>query len=209
MAFFQTPGGAVEANRFNPQINPQLQGLLSQTLGQLKTNSQGGFAPIEQQARRQFQTQTIPGLAERFTSLGDSAQRSSAFQGALGNAASGLESNLAALKGQHGMQQNQQLMQLLSMLLPTQEQVYKPEEPGFLGSFAPALGSIAGSALTGFGLGGPIGAGLGAGTSLLSSLLSLLSGNKNAQQPPNLPAAPSWTKQSQMPLPDLFHLGVY
>lgn len=78
-------------------------------LGQL--NQPFGQSPIAQQARQQFQTQTIPTIAERFSSLG--AQNSSAFQNALGQAGVGLESNLASLG-----QQNQN--QLLHLLLGTE-----------------------------------------------------------------------------------------
>ena len=62
------------------------------------------FGNIENRARSQFATQTIPGLAERFTSMGG-GQRSSAFQGALGQAGADLESQLAAQRAGFGLQQ--------------------------------------------------------------------------------------------------------
>src|SRR5271154_2626387 len=69
-----------------PRLAPnQLQGqnqALQMALSGLQ-NPTAGFEPIAQKARTQFNTQTVPGLAERFTSLGG-GQRSSAFQGALG-----------------------------------------------------------------------------------------------------------------------------
>ena len=55
------------------------------------------FEPLRQQAMTQFNTQTVPSLAERFTSLGG-GQRSSAFQGALGQAGAGLQENLAGMQ---------------------------------------------------------------------------------------------------------------
>lgn len=64
------------------------------------------FGPIEERARRQFQTQTIPTLAERFTALG--GQRGSGFQGVLGRAASDLESQLAGLRSQFSERARQQ-----------------------------------------------------------------------------------------------------
>lgn len=120
-----------------PLYNPQQTNVMSQLLGmaQGQLRQQGGptgggpggpnnwqqyfdFAPIEQQARTQFNTQTVPSLAERFTSMGgEGGQRSSAFQGALGRAGAGLEEGLAALKAQYALPQaqlaqNQQGMQL-------------------------------------------------------------------------------------------------
>ena len=48
--------------------------------------------------RREFFESTIPGIAERFTSLG--AQRSSGFQQALARSAEGLSERLANVRGQ-------------------------------------------------------------------------------------------------------------
>ncbi len=79
--------------------------------------NQFNFQPLAQQARTQFQTNTIPGLAERFTSLGQGAQRSSAFQGALGQAGGELEQGLAALQSQYGLKQQGLQQQLLGNLL--------------------------------------------------------------------------------------------
>jgi hypothetical protein len=63
------------------------------------------FAPIEQQARTGFAQQTMPSIAERFSSLGSGgSQRSSAFPQALSQAGQGLEEQLAALRAQYGFQ---------------------------------------------------------------------------------------------------------
>ena len=102
--------------------NQALGNRISGSLGNLslpgQQNSQYSFAPIAQQAQRNFQTQTVPGLAERFTSLGGGQLGSPAFASALGQAGAGLQSDLAAQQQQFGMQQegmqNQNLMQLLS-----------------------------------------------------------------------------------------------
>ena len=104
---------------FNPQQNAGLDQLLSQGLGNMN------FQPIEQQARSNFATQTVPGLAERFTSMGG-GQHSSAFQGALGQAGSGLEEALASLRSQYGMQQTQMGMQHRF------ENTYMQGQPGVL-----------------------------------------------------------------------------
>lgn len=103
-------------NNLLNQLAQLAQGQLNRAGGALGTG-QGGqnnwqqyfnFAPIEQQARTQFNTQTIPSLAERFTAMGgEGGQRSSAFQGALGRAGSDLEQGLAALKAQYALPQAQ------------------------------------------------------------------------------------------------------
>lgn len=119
-------------------------------------------SPIAQQARNQYQTQIIPGLAERFTNLGG-GQRSSAFQSALGQAGVGLESNLAAL----GQQNQNQLLQLLldTALQPQFENLIQPRKAGlFESAGAPLLGGL-GQLLPLF---------LGSGGSNLLNILSLL-----------------------------------
>lgn len=104
-------------------------------------NPYEGFQPIENRAREQFQTSTIPSLAERFTSLGNS-QRSSAFQGALGQAGAGLESNLAALRSQYGLANRQESRGLLGQALGQNFENYQTApRVGFLES---ALGNLSG-----------------------------------------------------------------
>lgn len=78
--------------------------LLSQTAPQ-KFN----FAPIEQKAREDFQTKTVPSLAERFVGLG-SGTHGSAFRGALGSQGAELDTNLAALGAEYGLR-GQELQQ--------------------------------------------------------------------------------------------------
>lgn len=146
------------------RFTPGQQQLQNQSIQQALSLLQGGksslFAPLAQQARTQFQTQTLPSLAERFTSMGDS-QRSSAFQGALGQAGAGLEQGLAGLESGH----NLQLLQLLLGLgmHPSFETTYTPNQPGLLHGLAPSIGSY---------IGGP---GI---ASLLASL-----GSQSQQQP--------------------------
>ncbi len=145
-------------------LNPQQQGLQNQGIQQLmQLLGQGGgqpgsFEPIAQRARTQFQTQTVPGLAERFTALG--GQNSSAFQGALGSAASGLEEGLAAQGSQYGLQQNAQLQGLMQLLLglssrPSFENLVFQGQPGAFHGLAQGFGE----GLGGFAGGGAAGAG--------------------------------------------------
>ena len=123
-------------NQQASRLSPQQQALQNSQLGNLQkrlsNNKQFDFAPIEAQARRGFTTQTIPGLAERFTSAGgNSRQGSSAFQEALGNAGAGLESDLAAQKQRYNLEQQKIQQQELSTLLsPSQENFYNKAEGG-------------------------------------------------------------------------------
>ena len=98
-----------------------------------------GFGPQEERARQQFQQQTVPSLAERFTGIG--GQRSSAFGQQLGGAAADLESQLAGMRGQHelGQQQAQmqhqgleqsRLSQLMNMLQGQQETGLRQQQLG-------------------------------------------------------------------------------
>lgn len=61
------------------------------------------WGPQADLARRNFQTRTVPSLAERFTA-GGAQDRSTAFEGALGEHANDLETNLVALAAQYGVQ---------------------------------------------------------------------------------------------------------
>jgi hypothetical protein len=148
-----TPAQTKQFQRFTPQ-QQGVQNQAIQNLMQLLQNPQIGkgfdFAPIAQQARTQFNTQTIPSLAERFTAMGG-GQRSSAFQSALGRAGAGLEENLAALQSKYGLAQQGQQTQLLQLLMslgmqPSYENAYFPSQPGLLQGIAPALGNLGGLA---------------------------------------------------------------
>jgi hypothetical protein len=85
-------------------LTPEQQEAQFEQLQQGRQNA--NFDAQEQAARRSFATNTIPGIAERFTAFGNN-QRSSAFQSALGSAGSDLESQLANLRSQYGQQQLQ------------------------------------------------------------------------------------------------------
>ena len=119
-----------------PTMTPQQQQIQNQILqllmGQL---GGGGFlqgllggetGAFEAPARRQFEEQTIPSIAERFSALG--AQGSSAFGQTLGQAGAGLEEALSAQRGQMGLQG-------LGALLGAGFQpsfAYQQRQPGFL-----------------------------------------------------------------------------
>ncbi|HWY34844.1 MAG TPA: hypothetical protein VNX68_09365 [Nitrosopumilaceae archaeon] len=131
---FGTPERTQQFQRFTPQQqgfqNQSTMG--AQNLLNRLLSPQGGFSPIAQEARNQFQTETVPGLAERFTAFrgGQGGQRSSAFQGALGSAGAGLERGLAADSSRF----NQNLLSMLSGISQQSsfENLFRPREAGFL-----------------------------------------------------------------------------
>lgn len=137
--------------RSDQQIGAQNQALQQAMQG--LQNPYEGFQPIANQARQQFNSQTVPSIAERFTNLGgQGGQRSSAFQGSLGQAGAGLETDLAALQSQYGLQNRSQFLQQLQVgLEPNFENVFGPGSSG-LGKLSQALGGLgdAGSGLGGY-----------------------------------------------------------
>jgi len=153
-----SPGQQMQFNRFTPQQ----QNLQNQSIAQILSLLQGvsggnqsNFAPIAQQARTQFQTQTLPLLAERFTSLG-SNKRSSGLEGLALQGAQGLEEGLAALQSKHNLAAGGLNNQLLGLLLslatqPSFESAYKPANYGLLGGIANGLGSALGNVGSTFG----------------------------------------------------------
>lgn len=126
--------------KYSPNVMQGLESIFEQGLSGLQ-NPQAGFEPIANQARNRFATQTVPGLAERFTAMGG-GQRSSAFQSSVGQAGSDLERNLAALGSQYGMQNRQGLLDQLKLgLTPSFETIHRPRQGGFLqGLIPPGLG---------------------------------------------------------------------
>lgn len=112
------PAGALAGGALGQGLSDYFRGpsqydtALQQLMGQYQQPYQFNpvdFGPIAQEQTRQFQQQTVPGLAERFTSAG--GQRSSAFRQQLGQAGSDLASRLAALQAEHNVGQQQAGMQ--------------------------------------------------------------------------------------------------
>ena len=95
--------GGLRGQQSNIQQSPLFQ-QGSNFLQSLLSGSPEATAAFEAPAMRQFNEQIVPGLAERFSGLGAGAQSSSAFSQALGSAGAGLSENLAALRGQLGLQ---------------------------------------------------------------------------------------------------------
>ncbi len=124
-------GGVQQAKVVNPQQENILQYLLQQGQQGLQ-NPSAGFGPIAQQARNQFNQQTVPSLAERFSSMGNNSLSSPAFASQLGQAGAGLEEALAALQSQYGMKNQQHALSLLALgLSPSFQNFYQGSQPGF------------------------------------------------------------------------------
>ena len=144
MSFWQdTPGQFQKSpNLWEQWQQPYFQQAAQQGMAGMQDPTKG-FEPIAKQARTQFDTQTIPGIAERFTAMGG-GQRSSAFEGALGQAGAGFNENLAAMKSQYGMQNMGQMMQMLQMGLSpqTQTQYSKGTPAGIMQLLAPFMQGI-------------------------------------------------------------------
>lgn len=170
--FLGAPNRLQQIGRFTPEQTGALNQLLGMGLQGLQ-NPYEGFAPIAQQARSQFQQQTVPSLAERFSSLGNNATSSPAFASQLGQAGAGLEEGLAALQSQYGMANRGQLMQLLQLGLQPQYEYFPLQaEPGLLQSILPALGRLGAHTGAAYLTGGA-----SAVPSAVSEVLRLLSGS--------------------------------
>lgn len=128
------PGKMKQVQNLTPQQQQILPFLLQMGKNQVQ-NPYQGFQPIAQQARSQFQQNTIPSLAERFTSMGgygSSALSSPAFASQLGSAGAGLEEALAALQAQYGMQNQRSGLSTLALgMSPAFENYYQGSQPGF------------------------------------------------------------------------------
>ncbi len=142
-SFFKSaPSQWSQQNLYDPQQLGAIQQIIEMALSGLQNPSQG-FEPFAQSARKNFQENTLPGIFERFTSLGKGAQSTGAFQGMLARGASDLESGLAQGASQFGQKQQGLLQNLLAMgLRPTFENVYQPRQAsGFESLLSPLIGA--------------------------------------------------------------------
>ena len=151
-----TSGGYKQIGTQNSQ-QEQLMSQLMQGMGgaqgagmdwlqQMLSGDQSAFDAYEAPYKRQFEQETVPGLAERFAGMGSGgSQSSSAFNQTMGQAGSELSENLAALRG--GLQQNA-MSQLQGMMgqayKPTFENVYQQPTMGILPGMASSFASGAG-----------------------------------------------------------------
>jgi len=134
-----------QIQRFTEPQQAALSQLLSQGMRDVDP------ALLEKKYRGQFERETVPGLAERFTAMGG-GQRSSAFEESLRRGGLDLAEQLAGLRAQTGMQK------LGLGLQPQFDTVMTPGSPGLLqGLMGGVTGVLAG------GLGSRLGGMLGLG----------------------------------------------
>ena len=124
---------------YTPQQTSAMNQAVSIALEGLRNPSQG-FEPIAEDEIRRYYSETVPALADRFTAMGEGAQRSSAFANALSGSGADLASNLAAQKAKYTLMREGLLQSLLGMGLTQQNSpLYMPGSPGVLRSAVPGL----------------------------------------------------------------------
>lgn len=168
-------------------------------LSQLQGNLYPGTAARENMLKKDLYESVIPKLAERFTGLSPSAQRSSGFAQLVGSQAGDLGERIAALRESNQLANNQQVMSLLNMLgnlgqTPTHQNIInktwgtqlKESLPGLLGQ----AGNLAAKYFTG-GLSPDIGMQTSPGTQTLGSQPSRYSQALGALQESGIPMFPS------------------
>lgn len=106
---------------------------------------------MEAPLQRQFQEETIPGLATQFAGMGSGGLSSSSFRNAGIRAGTDLSERLGAIRAGLRQQGAAGLSGLAAQgLQPVQEKVIRPQTMGLLGGFAEAAGKGAGMGM-GFG----------------------------------------------------------
>ena len=131
-----------------PNFDEEQMSALSQLLQHgLGNMNQFDFAPIEQQARSNFNQNTMPSIAERFTNLGGgNSLGSGSRQRMMAGAQAGLEENLAAMKQQYNLQREPLMQNYLRMGLAPRFDTNVKEHPGLLKSLGSGLGTAVGAA---------------------------------------------------------------
>ena len=99
----------------------------------------GGADGMMQQAQQQFETQTLPGIAERFA--GGGALSSSGFGQALGGASADFGAQMAGLQSQRQQSGIQGMMGLNQQAMGQDEFAYL-ENPASAGAMAPMLSML-------------------------------------------------------------------
>lgn len=130
----------------------------SEYLNNLYSQSPDAFDRLKQPYINQFQQEIVPGIAERFGSMGSGSYGSSGLNQALAQAGSNLSAQLGSQfenqrssmfpqLQQYGQAPMDQFRQLMSQLLGqnTFENTYQPGNTGFLGNILEGLGKGVGS----------------------------------------------------------------
>jgi hypothetical protein len=174
MGFWNAMFGKKEKNYQQSTLSPDQQQLWQQGYGAMQGQGAGGAygdtadyyrsllagdsqteqamaAPMQ----RQFQQETIPGLAEQFAGMGSGGLSSSGFRNAGVQAGVDLQERLANIRAGLRQQGAQGLQGMYSqMMQPTVENIHRPETYGLMGGMAQGagqgLGMAAGMAMPGW-----------------------------------------------------------
>ena len=151
-----------------PKYSPEIQGGINELLQQGFQGLQNpyeGFQNISNEATRQYNTQTIPSIAERFASV-PGGQRSSGYLAALGGSGEDFQSKLAAMKEMFGQQNRQSSLNQIGFGLKNQPGFSQSRHAGILEGF---LGPLLSNQAEQYG-----GQGTGEWVSALAGLLPFL-----------------------------------
>lgn len=172
MPFFSQPGKFEKLQSVSQTQEQAIMSMLQQALGQLQNPTQG-FEPIAQDATRRFNQQTVPGIAERFASMGENRPTSGAFASQLGSAGADLQSSLAAQQAQYGQRQQGLAQQLAQLgLSPTFQYAYHAPQEGAASKIGSMIAQAGGAAL---------GTYMGGGGNPLQTIMSMFGGGQGQQ----------------------------
>lgn len=139
---------------YNPQQTQMLNQLLQMGMTGLSPQNLS-YEPIRKRIMSDFTQNVIPSISERFTSMGEGAQGSSGFRGALMGGLGDLGERLSALGSQYNMQMAPLYMSMLQQgLTPQQQQMYMPGSQGALQTSLAGLMQGLGQAIPGMATGG-------------------------------------------------------
>ena len=183
---FGKPAQFSQRSTLGPEQRPLLQDLVRSVQGNfgdvgnyyrnLLSEQGGDFQALAAPQLRQFQQQTVPGLAAQFAGLGSGATQSSGLRNSILQANTDLGERLAALRANLRSQGAQGLQGLASQGLGNfYQQTYTPRSSGFFESAGQGLGQALGALGTSYG-----GQGL---SSLIPFLQSLLQNQNTGVEP--------------------------
>lgn len=136
--------GKSERREQVPMFSPEIMGLKNRMAPDIWGRLSGDefdFEPIENLARQNFQSKTIPSIMSRFN-MGNN-RNSSSLMGALGQAGSGLDAQLAAMRQNYGLQRQNLLASLMGYsMTPSFQTDFRPRIPGGIEQGAGAAASL-------------------------------------------------------------------
>jgi hypothetical protein len=143
--FAGNPERVAHIPQFTQQQSPLFQ-ILGEQGKQQYMNPYQGFDAIANQAQQNFRQNTLPSLAERFTSMGKNSMTSPLFMSQMHNAGAGLDTQLASMKQMYGMKNRSQGLEALAMALtPQYQNIRLGAQPGAMAGIMPELMKFGGN----------------------------------------------------------------